>query len=162
MFDRLHKTYLSISYKGSIIVFIMLIFIFSKTFLINNQFSSYPKMTICFSVHNSLSHYRSWHESPCNVAFNLNLGPQLGNQRGTLLKQADQHRTGPYWAEMLAISEENVGRIWDPYGEPTWDPYENGGQKPYGLLIWALYSCPYGSHVGPRFCASWVHLKIVV
>ena len=48
MFDRLHKTYLSISYKGSIIVFIMLIFIFSKTFLINNQFSSYPKMTILF------------------------------------------------------------------------------------------------------------------
>ena len=49
MFDRLHKTYLSISYKGSIIVFIMLIFIFSKTFLINNQFSSYPKMTFCVS-----------------------------------------------------------------------------------------------------------------
>ena len=86
----------------------------------------------------------------------------MGNQRGTLLKQADQHRTGPYWAEMWAISGENVGRIWDPCGEPTWDPYENGGQKPYGLLIWALYSCPYGSHVGPRFCASWVHLKIVV
>ena len=65
----------------------------------------------------------------------------MGNQRGTLLKQADQHRTAPYWAEMWAISGENVGRIWDPCGEPTWDPYENGGQKPYGP-IWV-------AHMGP-------------
>ena len=57
----------------------------------------------------------------------------MGNQRGTLLKQADQHRTAPYWAEMWAISGENVGRIWDPY--------ENGGQKPYGP-IWV-------AHMGP-------------
>ena len=86
----------------------------------------------------------------------------MGNQRGTLLKQADQHRTGPYWAEMLAISGENVGRIWDPYGEPTWDPYETGGQKPYGPHMGCSYSYPDGSHVGPCFWANWVHIKIVV
>ena len=42
-----------------------------------------------------------------------------GNPRGTLMKQADQNRTGPYWAEMWAISGENVGMILDPYREPT-------------------------------------------
>ena len=40
----------------------------------------------------------------------------MGNPHVTLLKQANQNRTRPYWAEMWAISGENVGRIWDPHG----------------------------------------------
>ena len=88
---------------------------------------------------------------------------KVGNQHGTLLKQADLYCTGPYWAEMWDISGENVGRIWGPYGEPT---YETGGKKPYGPHM----GCSYGANIvaqmghmrGPCFCASWVHLKIVV
>ena len=50
--------------------------------------------------------------------------PQLGNPRGTLLKQADQNRTGPYWEEMWTISgnphglhmkqmdKTHIGPIW--------------------------------------------------
>ena len=50
--------------------------------------------------------------------------PQLGNPRGTLLKQADQNRTGPYWEEMWTISgnphglhmkqmdKNRIGPIW--------------------------------------------------
>ena len=39
---------------------------------------------------------------------------------------------GPIWVEMWARSGENVGKIWDPYGQPTWDPYETGGQTTHG------------------------------
>ena len=65
-------------------------------------------------------------------------GTLLGNPRGTLMKQADKNRTGLLKAEIWARSGEDVGRIWDPnethiaYWQPTWDPYETGGQKPYG------------------------------
>ena len=45
--------------------------------------------------------------------------PQSGNPRDTLLKQTDQNRIGPHWAEMWTISGENVGRSRDPYVEPT-------------------------------------------
>ena len=58
---------------------------------------------------------------------------------------------------MWAISGENVGRIWDPHGTHM-KKVDKNRMGSNGLLIWA----PYGFHVGPRFCASWVHLKIVV
>ena len=60
--------------------------------------------------------------------------PQLGNPRGTLLKQADQKVPGPtgqkcgqYLGKMWA---EAGTHMWNPHS--TWDPYETGGQKLYG------------------------------
>ena len=64
---------------------------------------------------------------------------------------------GPFWTDWA--------EIWTIFGNPHgihMKQVDKNRMGPYGLLIWALYSCPYGSHVGPRFCASWVHLKIVV
>ena len=43
--------------------------------------------------------------------------PSWANRVGPF-KTGGPKPTGPYWAEMWAISGENVGRIWDPYGEP--------------------------------------------
>ena len=60
----------------------------------------------------------------------------LGNPRGTLMKQADINRTGLIKAEMLARSEGNVGNpheTHNAYWQPTWDLYETGGEKLYGV-----------------------------
>ena len=43
----------------------------------------------------------------------------LGNTHGTIMKQADKKRTGLLKAEIWAGSGENMGRIWDPYGQPV-------------------------------------------
>ena len=50
------------------------------------------------------------------------------------MKQADNNRTGRLKAEIWARSGENLGKIWDQYGQPTWDPYETGVQKLYGTV----------------------------
>ena len=105
-------------------------------------------------------------------------GTLLGNPRGTLMKQ---RRTRPYGG----IIWRNMDKIWGKCGQdlgpilathmrpilhignwqPTWEPYEAGGQKPYGPHM----GCSYLPHIvvqmgpmcGPCLCASWVHLKIV-
>ncbi len=59
-------------------------------------------------------------------------GTHMGNPHGTHMKKVDKNRIGPIWVIMRAISGQNVGRIWDPYGQPIWDLYETGAQKPYG------------------------------
>ena len=55
--------------------------------------------------------------------------PQLSNPRGTVLKQADQNRTGPYWAEMWTTSGNLYGALMK--------------QKPYGPYM----GCSYGAHI---------------
>ena len=90
----------------------------------------------------------------------------IGNPHGTHMKQVDKNCMGPIWAELWARSVETVCRIWDPYGQPTWEPYEAGGQKPYGPHM----GCSYLPHIvvqmrpmwGPCLCSSWIHLKIVI
>ena len=53
---------------------------------------------------------------------------------GTHMKQVDRNGMGPRWAEMRARSGGNVGRIWDPYGQPTWDPYKTDGKNRVGPI----------------------------
>ena len=83
----------------------------------------------------------------------------MGNPPRNHIKQVDKNRLGPRWAERRARSGENVGRIWDPYGQPTRDPYGTGGQKPYGAhmgenvgRIWDPYETGgqkrYGAQMG--------------
>ena len=76
----------------------------------------------------------------------------MGNPHGTHVKQVDKTRMGPIWVEMWARSGENAGNMLDPYGQPTWDPYETGGQTTYGAhmgenvgQIWG--KC--GQYLGP-------------
>ena len=79
----------------------------------------------------------------------------MGNQRGTLLIQADQQRTGPYWAEMWAISGENVGRIWDPC-------WEHGTHmKMVDKTVWAHMGCSYGAHIVARMGPIWGHVFVL-
>ena len=60
----------------------------------------------------------------------------------------------PFQTGGLGAKQYRVGRNVDNIWEPKWNPYEIGGQKPYGH-IWVAhmgpYSCPDGSHVGPCF-----------
>ena len=59
------------------------------------------------------------------------------------MRDCYKNGTGLLQAEIWAISRVNVGRTWNPYmffpheiriahWQPTWDPYETGGQKLYG------------------------------
>ena len=52
------------------------------------------------------------------------------------MKQADINRRGLIKAEMWARSGGNVGNSHEThivYWQPTWDPYETGGEKLYGV-----------------------------
>ena len=85
--------------------------------------------------------------------------PQLGNPRGTLLKQSDQNLPGPtgqkcgqYLGKMWA---EAVTHMWNPHS--TWDPYETGGQKPYGPHM----SCSYVAHIVVQMGPMWGHVFVL-
>ena len=93
----------------------------------------------------------------------------------------DPYETGrqkPYGA----LKGRNMGKIWGKCGQdlgpilathmrpilhignwqPTWEPYEAGGQKPYGPHMGCSHIVvQMGPMCGPCLCANWVHLKIV-
>ena len=59
---------------------------------------------------------------------------------------------GTLFQYMILRAMFHFARIRDPIGQPTWDPYETGGQKLYGALkgrnmgkIWGKY----GQDLGP-------------
>ena len=72
--------------------------------------------------------------------------PQLGNPRGTLLKQADQNRTGPYWEEMWTISG-------NPHGlrMKQMDKHRIGPNM----------GCSYGAHIVAQMGPKWGHVFVL-
>ena len=74
--------------------------------------------------------------------------PQLGNPRGTLLKQADQNRTGPYWEEMWTISGNPHGLHMKQMDKIRIGP------------IWVAH-CSYGVHIVAQMGPMWDHVFVL-
>ena len=89
--------------------------------------------------------------NPADIIYQFSIFP-FGNRRTKTVPGPTGQKCGQYLGKMWAEAGTHMG---NPHS--TWDPYETGGQKPYGPHM----GCSYGAHIVAQMGPMWGHVFVL-